>query len=97
MRLSGFFPGGAPSRPVEFALPAPTVNLFTHIDGVTERLQPVLDTLIIDTDEMTLQLVGRAGIPWQRLDTRRGWVIVQAPAGANASGNAPKENLRSAS
>ncbi len=38
-----------------------------------------------------------AGIPWQRLDTRRGWVIVQEPAGATASGSAPEESLRSAS
>ena len=97
LRLSGFFPGRAPSRPVELVLPRPAIELYTHIDGVTERLQLVLDTLIIDTDEMTLQLVGRAGIPWQRLDTRRGWVIVQAPAGATASGSAPEENLRSVS
>ncbi len=83
IRLAGFFPDRAPSQEIAFTLPVPGVRLHTHIDGVPGELSPVFDTLVIDTDACTVQLVGRAGIPWQRLDARQGWAIVKPVMPAN--------------
>jgi len=32
---------------------------------------------LLDCDERTLALVWRVGIPWRRLDPRRGWVLLE--------------------
>ncbi len=90
LRLSGFFPGQRPGQAVELVLPVPGVRLQAFLGGVTTPLEPVFDTLVIDTDECTLQLVGRAAIVWHRLDPRSGWVIVQEAATQTGTGTAER-------
>lgn len=77
IRLAGFFPERDPARPVELVLPLPAPRLLAFIDGATRTLTPVFDTLVIDTDERLLQLIGRAAVAWKRFDPRSGWVILQ--------------------
>ncbi|OOG27885.1 hypothetical protein B1C78_02640 [Thioalkalivibrio denitrificans] len=79
LSLRGLFQGQPPRHDVLIELPAHRAQLFTVIDGRTEALEPVCDTLVINTDERWLAMIYRAAVPWRLEDTRRGWVILKDP------------------
>ncbi len=87
IRLQGLFPGRPAGEPVSLTVPklAPRPGLF--VAGRATALQPLCDTLLIDTDARTLALVWRVGIPWRRLDPRQGWVVLEDAT--LAAGHAP--------
>ncbi len=55
MRLLGVHEAGA----LEFALPKWLVRVAALIDGRPEERRPHLDTVVVDTDAMVLELVWR--------------------------------------
>ena len=70
------------NRPLTLRLPRLTPGLRTVIDGRRESLDPVCDTLVIDTDERTLAMIYRAAIP---ATDSAGWVVLDdAGAGEGA-------------
>jgi hypothetical protein len=79
LSLRGLFKGQPARHDVLLDLPALAPQLYTVFGESTERLHPVCDTLVINTDERTLAMIHRAAIPWRPDDPRRGWVILKNP------------------
>ena len=77
VHLAGCFPGLSPKQVVRLAIPRLAPQLCTVIDGGIEPLEPVCDTLVIDTEKRTLCLVWRAGVAWDLLDPRQAWVVLK--------------------
>ncbi len=77
VHLAGFFPGLSLKQVVRFALPRLAPQLYTVIDGETEPLEPVCDTLVIDTEKRAFYLIWRVGVAWDLLDPRQAWVVLK--------------------
>jgi len=75
LQLRGFFTDQA--QGVELVLPADRPTPLLHA-GTEQRLEPVFDTVIVDTDAREIHVLYRVGIPWQFRTSRRGYVIVPA-------------------
>lgn len=82
LTLDGF--GLAGPTPVTIIVPAfrPPVRLVTA-DGAA-ALATVCDTLVMDADEGTLDLVARASVACPRVDPVAGWLVVSDPEAAAA-------------
>jgi len=72
--LKGFFDNNLSKNIIEFVVPRINLDVSLIIDKKKTRLSPVFDTLIIDTDKYEFYTICRLGIPWNILDTRKGWV-----------------------
>ncbi|HHO68607.1 MAG TPA: DUF2169 domain-containing protein [Gammaproteobacteria bacterium] len=81
LHLAGFFKELEAGTAVRIALPVPSPYLFTIVGGKARELQPVCDTLIVDTDERLVQLVCRAAIPADVWASGAGWVVLEDAAG----------------
>jgi hypothetical protein len=64
-------------KTIQLVLPELHPQLYTIIDNKAELLAPVCDTVVVNTDEKTLAMVFRAGIPWRMTDRRKGWVVLR--------------------
>lgn len=62
---------------IHIVLPELHPQMYTIIDNKTELLTPVCDTVVINTDDRTLAMIYRAGIPWRMTDRRKGWVVLK--------------------
>jgi hypothetical protein len=64
-------------RSVQIKLPKLQPQLYTIIDNKAELLSPACDTVVVNTDEQTVFMIFRAGIPWRMTDRRKGWVVLK--------------------
>ncbi len=78
LRLKGLIPG-APPDGLLLNLPRLNPRLLVVRGGQRQPLEPVCDTLVVDTDARRLCLLWRAGVPWDLRDQSRGWVILHDP------------------
>jgi hypothetical protein len=77
IHLRALVPGVSHRQTVQIVLPGLRPQLYTILDNKTESLTPVCDTVVINTDEKTLSMIFRAGIPWRMTDRRKGWVVLK--------------------
>lgn len=64
-------------KTVQIVLPELHPQLYTIINDEVETLSPVCDTLIVDTDQKTLSMIYRVGIPWPVDNPQTGWVVLK--------------------
>ena len=62
---------------LRIVLPTLQPQLYTIIDNKAAALSPLCDTVVVNTDEQTLFMIYRAGIPWRMTDRRKGWVVLK--------------------
>ena len=62
---------------IQIMLPELHPQLYTIINNKTELLTPVCDTVVVNSDEKTVSMIFRAGIPWRMTDRRKGWVVLK--------------------
>ena len=89
LHLAGFFRELEAGTTVRIALPVLSPYLFTIVGGKARELQPVCDTLIVDTDERLVQLVCRAAIPADVWASGAGWVVLEDAAEHAGPGSPP--------
>ncbi len=77
LRLKGLIEGANHREGVLIDIPRPRADLKLIIDGKTQSLHPVCDTLQIDADAGQIFLLYRAAIPWDIKDRCSGWVILR--------------------
>ena len=77
IHLRGLLQGVSHQQSVHLVLPELRPQLYTVINHETELLEPVCDTVVVNTDERTLAMIFRAGIPWRMTDRRKGWVVLK--------------------
>ncbi len=75
--LRALVPGVNHQDAVKLTLPTLHPQLYTIINNRTEELTPVCDTVVINTDEKTMSMIFRVGIPWRLTDRRHGWVVLK--------------------
>jgi len=76
--LSGFFESVTSAVTLKLNIESPDVIL---LDSEQEEyLSPVLDTMVINTDEQTIQCIWRQAVPHDRTETEIGWVYVRDEA-----------------
>jgi len=62
---------------IQVVVPELHPELYIIINNEVETLLPVCDTIVINSDEKTLSMIFRAGIPWRKTDRRKGWVVLK--------------------
>lgn len=77
LHLRALLPAVSHKQTVQIVLPALQPQLYTIINNKAEALSPVCDTVVVNTDEQTLFMLYRAGIPWRVTDRRKGWVVLK--------------------
>ena len=77
LHLRALVPGVSHQSSVEITLPNLQPQLYTIINNKAELLTPLCDTVVVNTDEKTLFMIYRAGIPWRMTDRRKGWVVLK--------------------
>jgi hypothetical protein len=77
LHLRALVPGVSHKTSVQITLPKLHAQLYTIIDNKAESLSPLCDTVVVNTDEKTLFMIYRAGIPWRMTDRRKGWVVLK--------------------
>jgi hypothetical protein len=77
IHLRALVPDVSHKKAVQIVLPGLRPQLYTIINNEVESLSPVCDTVVINTDEMTLSMIYRAGISWRLTDRRKGWVVLK--------------------
>ena len=75
LRLKGLV-DGAPRDGLLLNLPRLNPDLKLVRGKRVESLQPLCDTLVIDTDACQLSLVWRVGIPWSLRDQQTNWLVL---------------------
>ena len=75
--LRALLKGVSHQQTVEITLPQLQPQLYTIIENQAQLLEPVCDTVVINTDDKTLSMIFRAGIPWRMTDRRKGWVVLK--------------------
>ncbi len=77
IHLRALVAGVSHQKAIQIVLPELKPQLYTIINNEAELLSPVCDTVVINTDERTVSMVYRAGIPWRLTDRRKGWVVLK--------------------
>lgn len=77
LHLRALLPDVSHKQTVQIVLPTLNPQLFTIINNKAEALSPTCDTVVVNTDEQTLFMIYRAGIPWRMTDRRKGWVVLK--------------------
>ena len=77
LHLRALVPGVSHKTNVHITLPRLQPQLYTIIDNKAALLSPLCDTVVVNTDEQTLFMIYRAGIPWRMTDRRKGWVVLK--------------------
>jgi len=94
LHLAGFFRELELSKTVRISLPVLNPCLFTIADGRAQELQPVCDTLIVDTDARLIQLVHRAAIPAEVWASGSGWVVLEDGSSEQASHHGTPDKVK---
>ncbi len=76
IKLKGLVSEIATTDEITFKLPSHQPKLSLHMDKQTVVIEPICDTVVIDTDAMTLQQIWRTGIPWEINDQRHGVLML---------------------
>lgn len=77
IKLKGLIAGIATTEEIILKLSHHRPRLSLHLDKPAQMIEPLCDTVVIDTDAMTLHQIWRAGIPWEINDQRHGVVMLQ--------------------
>jgi hypothetical protein len=77
VHLAGFFKELELKQVVRLRLPKVKPQLYTIVDNVAELLNPVCDTLVINTDERRFYLIFRAAISADKWEANNGWVVLK--------------------
>ncbi len=88
--LTGFLPELLPAKPLKLTLPELHHETWKVTGQKQQMINPICDTLVIDTDHRTMSMIWRAGIPWSRAEPRKGWIILADDKNHDAKQNLEK-------